>query len=195
MAAKDAKVPTLNDLSRHKFEDLEAFFKEIGGESERACALVLAAVLDHDLVELIRTKFPDEAKSFDELLFFGDKAPMGTLHSRTIVALAFGFIGEAQRKDIDRIRRIRNAFAHASKTVSFETPAIAKECNALKNFKSPNPDGVIVSTSRQKYIETAHTLHFYLADQYMDYCDQLNLALRMKTDELERKIAAMAKPR
>jgi hypothetical protein len=50
------KKPTLRDLSRHELEDWDAHTKEAIGESDRAYALVVAALLDQALMEAIKTK-------------------------------------------------------------------------------------------------------------------------------------------
>jgi DNA-binding MltR family transcriptional regulator len=127
MQSKSRKKASLRDLSRHSLEDWDAYTKEASGESDRACALVVAAVLDHTMVELIRSKLIASSADDDELIFFSDGAPLGTFHGKTIMAFALGIIDASERKDLDVIRRIRNAFAHSATSVTFETDLIALE--------------------------------------------------------------------
>jgi hypothetical protein len=61
------------------------------------------------------------------------------------IKLAYGLalIGEQTRRDLNRLRDIRNAFAHARQNITFDTKAIANICGALElpsdpRFPKPN---------------------------------------------------------
>jgi hypothetical protein len=168
MASKGRKKPSLYDLTRQPLEDFESYLQEIGDKSDRACALVTAAALDHVMIELIRTKFNKLEDDDDAAIFFGEAAPVGTFAARTMLSFAFGFIDQSQKSDLDSIRRIRNAFAHAAASVRFDTKLIANECDKLKNFQATNRDGEKVDTPKKKYVETVHTLYIHLTDKRIE---------------------------
>ena len=164
--SKGAKRPSLYDLGRQPLdspEDFEEYWQEIRAGSDRGACLISCAALDHILIRLIRTKLIDLTDPEGDKLFFERGATLGSLSERTDIAYAIGVINASQQQDLNSIRRIRNGFAHSAKNVSFNTQVVANECDKLQNYKNPNPDGKIISTPRDKYMETLHTL--YLAFQ------------------------------
>src|SRR5262249_47141854 len=68
-------------------------------------------------------------------LFTGNGA-LASFSSRIQVASALGLLTREQRANLDYIREIRNAFAHATKPIRFATPEIKAVC-ALLVIHSP----------------------------------------------------------
>jgi hypothetical protein len=67
-----------------------------------------------------------------------------------------GIINGHQRGELDRIRRIRNTFAHAMLTVSFQDHTIAKACRNLDhNRLVPNAFHMNTDAPRARYIVSA----------------------------------------
>jgi len=109
MASKGKKKLTLYDLSKEhmKAADVPAFIAELKNESDRACALVGAAVIDHQLMDLlIENMRPLSETEIDET-FHGRDAILANLSGKTEIAFLFRAINTKERKAIDCIRKIR----------------------------------------------------------------------------------------
>ena len=106
--------------------DLDAFSSALDAESDRACGVLGAAMLDARLEALFRRRLHAFT---DELLGIG---ALGALSSRSKLARALGWIGEDVYADINTMRDIRNVFAHsADHRLSFAEPSIADRCRNL----------------------------------------------------------------
>lgn len=163
MASKGKKKLTLYDLSKEHLQasDLPAFIAELKNESDRACALVGAAVIDHQLMDLlIENMRPLSETEIDET-FNGRNAILANLSGKTEVAFLFGVINAKERKAIDCIRRIRNAFAHSAKTLTFEQELIVNEIKKIN------------------FIETKEELT--AKNQFIEFVTQLLVKLLKKT--------------
>jgi len=104
---------------------------------ERALVLSLAAFAEEALRDLIEAYLlPGDAA--DKMLE-GFNAPLGSFSARTRMAHALGLLTQHQADDLDRIRKIRNEFAHSWEPVSFSNQKIAAHIGAL-NFHSLEDD-------------------------------------------------------
>jgi len=94
-------------------------------ESDRGAVLVGAAILEDTLSNLIRSTAIENgvsAKSITDL--FSMNGPASTFSAKTLVCHAFGLISKDIYDDLNRIRKIRNKFAHTSERVDFLMPEI-----------------------------------------------------------------------
>lgn len=112
--------------------DLNAFSERLHTESDRAFAVLGAALLDAKLEELFRRKL----RSFkDELL--GNTSPIGTFSARIRIACALGWVSDDVRFDLDTIRAIRNDFAHSfNHNLAFADPSISDRCKNLRTAQA-----------------------------------------------------------
>jgi len=85
-------------------------------------------------------------------LFLSPNAPLSSTYTKTQVAWSFGLISRPVRDRIDTLRSIRNAFAHSSKSISFDTPIIAKDCKKLPKTDFNAPWIGAVSEYRRRYV-------------------------------------------
>ncbi len=115
------------------FEDLNRLQSILGDLDERGLVLSLAAFAEDALGDLIAA-FLIQGDQADSLLT-GFNAPLGTLSARLKMAFALGLINQNQYDDLDRLRKIRNAFAHDWRPTSLSDQAIASHVSAL-NFGS-----------------------------------------------------------
>jgi hypothetical protein len=88
---KKRKKPSLHSLSRSPM-NIETYFKELEGESDRACALIAGAAISDALHVLLRRYFINLEESDINRLFHDQRAPLGDFASRTDVAFALGLI-------------------------------------------------------------------------------------------------------
>lgn len=111
-----------------KFE-LDAFSGIFRSESDRACAVLGAALIDERLKQLFNGRLHYSNKE----LLSSSGGVLGSLGSRILVARALTWISDDVRFDLDQVRKIRNIFAHnADHELSFADQSIASKCRSLK---------------------------------------------------------------
>lgn len=138
-----------------KPEDLEyfsKFLKEFQDETDRGAALVGAALLDEQLLALLKSHFLKKKQSIE--LLEGGTAPLGTFSARIKASYCLGLITDLEHKELQLIRKIRNEFAHHVHGLGFEDDAITTLCN---NFYDRMPDAKekgIPRSSRARYIDS-----------------------------------------
>jgi hypothetical protein len=108
--------------------DLDSFSVRFREESDRACAILGAALLDARLESLYLSRLKHGA---DELL--SNNGPLGTFSARTQVAFALEWIDLDVYHDLNIIRKIRNDFAHSfDHELSFSDQSIEARCKNLR---------------------------------------------------------------
>jgi DNA-binding MltR family transcriptional regulator len=81
--------------------------------------------------------FLREVKAADELLE-GFNAPLGTFASRTKLCHAMGLLTDAQFRDLELARKIRNEFAHTWDECTFADEKIKGWVDALNSPRLPH---------------------------------------------------------
>lgn len=155
--SKGKSKRTIYDLSREPITTLDetsTWFEEMRTGNDRVCAVIGSAALDITLRFVIR----ESLVSYDEdpdlnSLFEAKGAILADFSARIEMAHALGLISSDEKADLDRIRRIRNAFAHAPKSISFQTPEVADQCMALANG-APLTDQE--NTARNRFVRIIH---------------------------------------
>jgi hypothetical protein len=109
---------------------LVEFQNALREESDRGCALIVAAYLDAELEALLRAKLVPDKKIAEELL--GQSRPLATFSARIDLAYLVGLIPNNAHRELHLIRRIRNDFGHSPVATTFATKAIASRCAALQ---------------------------------------------------------------
>ena len=113
--------------------DWNAFFEELSGGSERACAVVGAAILDASLEELLRSYLVGDLAELNNLLKSDhDFAPLRDFGSRITCAYLLGAIDANVMHDLRKIKDARNLFSHSERGLSFGDNAIKKIILKLK---------------------------------------------------------------
>lgn len=119
------------------FGDLNQLQALTSAMDERSLVLAYGAFAEDALGDLIRTfMLPGEQAN---RLLSGFNAPIGTFSARIKTAFALGLITEAQHSDLDRLRKVRNIFAHSWKPTSLLDPNIASHVSAM-NFSTLDED-------------------------------------------------------
>ena len=129
-------------------------------ESERGTVLVHASMLDNLLRHSIEA-FLIEHRNVEKLTA-GFNAPIGTFSARTLLAYALGVISQREYEELERIRKIRNEFAHSIDT-SFNDPSVASRCNLLTY--SAEDYGDVRVGSRGKFVTAAAGLILALVNR------------------------------
>ena len=133
---------------------MSEFLKEFQEETDRGAALVGAALLDQQLLKILKSHFLDKKESLD--LLEGGSAPLGTFSSRIKACYCLGLISELEHKELQLIRKIRNEFAHQTHGLESQTEKVASLC---KNLFDRMPDAAergIKRSVRHKFIDAVN---------------------------------------
>ena len=112
-----------------ELEEIQRFFNQFHGETDRGAALSAGAMLEDRLGDIL-IGFLVESDQTAEL-FKGMNAPFGTLSSRISACLALGLIEQREFVEMEIIRRIRNKFAHNWDNITFESDSVRDLTNNL----------------------------------------------------------------
>ena len=93
--------------------------------------LASTAILDSRLERVLKTTMKPLPKKMYKRLF-GSFGPLSTFSSKIVMARAIGIITIDIYEELEKIRHIRNEFAHSSKILDFESQEIAPKLLALK---------------------------------------------------------------
>jgi len=96
---------------------------------DRGLVLSLAAFAEDALGSLLREfMIPSEAT---KQLLDGFNAPLGTFSARIKACLALGLVTKEQYDDLERLRKIRNEFAHHWRQIDLSSHSVAGHVAAL----------------------------------------------------------------
>jgi hypothetical protein len=108
------------------------FYALMNNGNDRAVAITLAALLEGALESALSYRLGrlsiEDAKDL-----FGGNGPLGSFSAKNRIGAAIKILGPNTRKEINCIRDIRNAFAHATKDISFATKEIGIVCERLRS--------------------------------------------------------------
>ena len=116
------------------FREVLEFRFSLNDETDRGCALMVAAFLDAKLEQILSARFVDDPKVSAEHL--SQSGPLATFSSRIDAAYLLGIIGLNTRRDLHLIRKIRNEFGHTHKAIRFSNENIHNRCRELFHFKN-----------------------------------------------------------
>lgn len=106
----------------------------IEGESDRGVALLLAATLDNQLAQMLRSAMVDSHIS--DKLIFDERAPLSSFSARIDASLAMGQIDAGVHRDLEMVRKIRNLFAHHPMDLDFKDQQVYDQIRATEAFQS-----------------------------------------------------------
>ncbi|RVQ65716.1 hypothetical protein EKN06_12335 [Croceicoccus ponticola] len=123
-------IKGLKVLSQVATEDLdqEQFARHLVAESDRGVIMLSATMVDDALRNVLVERFQRANKDERETLFNG---PAGNFASRTLLAKALGIIDQETKGNIDLLRHMRNACAHAQNDLNFQSPEIQAAIQCL----------------------------------------------------------------
>lgn len=147
---------------------------ELDEMNDRAAALILAALLDNFLEMAIEVNFVSLSYAQRAAIFRSSEAPMSSFSAKIAIAHALGVYGDEIKRQIDRVRTIRNAFAHAVLHISFDEPIVLEECKkldpqALTEMEYRSEKG----TPKERFLATGQMLAVHL-QKYILRVGQLN---------------------
>lgn len=110
-------------------QEISDFRIALTSESDRGCALFAASYLEKALSDLLYVSFIEDEKIEQDL--FDGTAPLSTFSSRIKLAYYTGQISSSVRRDLDKIREIRNHFAHHPEIASFDDQSLSDKSKSL----------------------------------------------------------------
>ena len=121
-----------------------ALNQELIGSSDRVAVLLGATIVDTHLERLLSKFFVRGLKESKELLSSSNaSAPLLSFSARTKIAYCLGLIEKTEFEDLNKIREIRNAFAHNLFECDFSTKAVSDALHSMhliKHYRSQNPE-------------------------------------------------------
>jgi hypothetical protein len=110
--------------------DLRRAMEQLDKDSDRAAAVVGAAILDTRLTGSIKARL-HSADDIDERMF-RSSGPLGSLSAKIDLAFMLGIVGRQAHRDLHTIRDIRNRFAHHLDIIDFRSQSVSDLCANLK---------------------------------------------------------------
>jgi hypothetical protein len=98
-------------------------------QPDRSMAIVFVAVIDDHLTRAIEAKLVDHKKAKERL--FTGLGPLATFSARIDLGILLGFYKDDFAKVLHGLRKIRNAFAHDMRPLTFESPEIRGMANVF----------------------------------------------------------------
>lgn len=162
--SKCRKKQSIQDLIAQRSTTADRLFmSEVSTASDRAAALLLGAVIDNSLRDVLKEHFRNDWDDIDTL-FTGPTACLHSLSSRIRIAFALELFDREIFKSLEAIREIRNAFAHAEIHLSFAHPTIAEKCAGL--FVRPDaPHADSTSDPRLRFTMSVFSISIALSSK------------------------------
>jgi hypothetical protein len=128
------KKPKLRDLSRAlpTREEADALYNQLVADAQHPVVVAItgAALLEYELEMRIRERIPKMTDAQWEALT-GNEGPLSTFYTKISLAEALRLISGPIKDALNTVRAIRNAFAHAKRTFTFDHELIRKELSSI----------------------------------------------------------------
>jgi hypothetical protein len=163
--ADDSKPKALKKLqkeipSRHEIGQRLAM-AQLAEDYE--AAMLSASLLEFMLRQAITTKFiPLGNDPLESIFSDAGNGPLCTFSAKIKLAFALGIISIETRLQIERVKEIRNHFAHHKDRVSFEHPSVKAECEFFKQLQQLRYTEL---SPKLMYVQAC----FYLASKLKEY--------------------------
>jgi len=166
--SRGKKRPSLRDLPRQMptAAEMAELVASMDNMDARAAALIMGSIIDNLLEYAILLNFVTLSETQFNALFRNPTSPLSSFSAKIAVAHALGVYGNESRRQLDKLREIRNAFAHTIHPIDFDNPLIAEEClNLDPSTLTDHQYQPITGTPRERYT-TAGTM---LATHLINY--------------------------
>jgi hypothetical protein len=112
-------------------EQSDLFMAEFEKETDRAAAIVGAAILDSALESVLKSYLVKSSHPKNDSLFEGPNAPLSSFGSKIDMTFRLGLISEQMSKILHIVRRIRNSFAHDVVNCDFKNKQVVSLIDEL----------------------------------------------------------------
>ena len=137
---------------------MQGFAAEFQRESDRATAVLAAALLDERLRQLLAAYLIDDEKEVSLLL--EPEQPLGSFGARVRTAYCLGLLDKDLYRVLLNVKKVRNSFAHELHGLTFDDPAVAAPCAQLRaSLKLPKGFEDLAPTPRSAFISATFSAH------------------------------------
>jgi hypothetical protein len=120
--------------------------------SDRAAAIIASALIEYAIEKTIIMRLEiNDAGLLDKMT--GRDGALNSFYTKTYLGCALGLYNMDVAKEVDIVRGIRNRFAHALESISFESEDISKAVSKLPQPAVFRNWPETFSESRKRYIE------------------------------------------
>jgi hypothetical protein len=173
---KEAERAAHDDLSD---DELDAALAEIAAGSDRVAAIMGAALVQNTLMGALVTCLKNKGdldKVFDSI-----RGPLNSFYGQIVMGKAFGLFDEKTANALHTVRSIRNKFAHAAVSLSFEEAEVTKKCAGLAHLENTDAEADGKSKQRIQYEHACYELTCQLiaagTENVQRYADGLKHAI------------------
>jgi DNA-binding MltR family transcriptional regulator len=124
----DTKEPPDATAIQFVDEELIAAFDEVNQQTDRGCAIILTAIVDDYLRQLLIKRLRPLSKSEVGDLFDAANAPLSSFAAKIDLGFALGLYRRELKDSMHAMRRIRNRFAHQIAPLTFSSASIKEKC-------------------------------------------------------------------
>ncbi len=128
-------------------KEFKALLSTLKKESDRGMVLITAALMDDLLEQCIRSFLIDHRRT--DQLVANFNGPLGSLGARILAAFSLGILSESEYQDCERVRKVRNSFAHGA-SCSFKNEKVNDICwnfSYFANIKDGDARGNYLASS------------------------------------------------
>jgi DNA-binding MltR family transcriptional regulator len=115
--------------------EIDKIMDGLATADDMSAAIIAGSLVEVELERLILTKFKVSDPNLASQIF-QNRGPLSDLHSKIVIAHAFGFVTSPMASELHSLKAIRNAFAHARFPITFEHEVVAKEVASLQMIKA-----------------------------------------------------------
>lgn len=121
---------TLTSLSRTlpSAEEITAIIESLERDDDRAAAIVGGELVNSALMTALICRFVEMNAKQKDAMFYGSTSPLHSFSARILMGRAIGVYGPVTEKRLNKIRAVRNAFAHTLVPLNFDHALVASEC-------------------------------------------------------------------
>jgi hypothetical protein len=145
-------MPDKKDLTKSIVE-LREKIDRMEKQTHAGFVMRLISIIEYDLERSIKYKFRPLSNKMSKRLF--DDGPISSFAAKIDLGYALDITADATHQELDKIRQIRNAFAHTRDALSFETEPIKSLFEALAR-----PSG-ITGTRLEQFVQCVAVLDDY----------------------------------
>jgi DNA-binding MltR family transcriptional regulator len=155
MASNSPKPTYLTGLTFDEFTDV---LDELEKDGPRGAVLLGHALLENLMERILQSKMIALSKDERDRLFSG-MGPLASMAARVRVAYALGFIKQEARSDLNKLRDLRNLFAHSRRKIGFDDPEAVKICRSLHPADTEtDPRHLYMSTLKALIVHLTETI-------------------------------------
>lgn len=177
-----------------QLDEIDRIFDELDGSSDRASAILITACLETDLSSCVCHWLQADEQLVQKLQ--SRDGPVSSFYSAIVLAEALQIIDAETAAALDRIRKIRNAFAHSQRSIDFKTPELLAECMSLKTrgmLKKLQEYGVPADdinglSARELFLSCSHAIHNEVVHKQTKALERTSDRLKTQIAELERRM-------